>query len=98
MCLVFSSGFVLLVSSKLQHLFRIPVLAVIGTFDTVYIASGIRISAISKILFSLQHYHRFDILAIFTGPQSSKYYTDYGSYSQMLTPGSEPEKVAQPTL
>ena len=65
----------------------------------MYIASGIRISESSKFFFSPLNIVMHVILSRFSpASQSLKYYTDYDSYSQMLTPGSEPEKVAQPTL
>lgn len=81
---------------RLLQLSQSPICAVIRTIDTVYIASGIGISAIFKTTSFSSTLSSHAIFALFS--QSLKTYTDYNSYLQMLTPGTETEKVAQPTL
>lgn len=75
-----------------------PIRAVIGTIDTVYIASGIRFSANLSNSFFSQHYLHMPFSRSSADSRCLNRYTNYNSYSQMLTPGTETEKLAQPTL
>lgn len=67
MCFTSFSPFLLRIFRHCNSYLESPIRAVIGTIDTVYIASGIRISAIFHNISLSRHYHQMAFFALFGG-------------------------------